>query len=144
MTDISHLFSGMRSSSSGLAAERVRMDVIARNIANSQTTRMPGTNKPYTRQVVEFAPILEKLASGETVANGVAVTGISDDNITPYELVNDEGHPHADADGFVSMPNVNATSEMADLMIAIRSYEANLKVQQSFIRMAERAIRLAQ
>ena len=74
MTDITNLFSGMRSSASGLSAERVRMDVIARNVANSQTTRMPGTTKPYTRQVVAFAPILERLANGETVANGVQVT----------------------------------------------------------------------
>ncbi len=144
MGSIENLFAGMRSSSSGLAAERVRMDVIARNIANSQTTRMPGTTKPYTRQVVEFAPILQRLSAGKTVANGVQVVGIRDDTATPYEVLMDPSHPHADADGFLSMPNVNATKEMADLMIAIRSYEANLKVQQSFVRMAERAIRLAQ
>ena len=144
MTDITNLFSGMRSSASGLSAERVRMDVIARNVANSQTTRMPGTTKPYTRQVVAFAPILERLANGETVANGVQVTGVTDDNESPYELIHDPGHPHADAQGFLAMPNVNATKEMADLMVAIRSYEANLKVQQSFVRMAERAIRMAQ
>ena len=144
MTELNNLFSGMRSSSSGLAAERVRMDVIARNIANSQTTRLPGTTEPYRRQVVEFAPIFERLANGSKVANGVQVTGVSPDNRTPFELLHDPSHPHADQDGFVSMPNVNATKEMTDLMVAIRSYEANLKVQQSFVRMAERAIRLAQ
>ncbi len=144
MGSIGNLFAGMRSSSSGLAAERIRMDVIARNIANSQTTRMPGTTQPYRRQVVEFAPLLQKMNDGSMVANGVQVTGISGDQVTPFEIIKDEGHPHADAEGLVSMPNVNATKEMADLMIAIRSYEANLKVQESFITMAERAIRLAQ
>lgn len=144
MGSIGNLFAGMRSSSSGLAAERQRMDVIARNIANSQTTRMPGTTEPYRRQVVEFAPILQRMNDGTTVANGVQVSGITGDFAAEFELVKDVGHPHADKDGFVSMPNVNATKEMADLMLSIRSYEANLKVQESFITMAERAIRLAQ
>jgi len=144
MGSIGNMFAGMRSSSSGLAAERVRMDVIARNIANSQTTRMPGTTDPYRRQVVEFAPIFQKLNDGKMVANGVQVTGITGDYAAQFDLVKDPGHPHADQNGFVSMPNVNATKEMADLMISIRSYEANLKVQESFITMAERAIRLAQ
>ena len=59
MSGINNLFDGMRASSTGLTAERIRIDVIARNIANSQTTRVPGTNDPYTRRVVQFAPILE-------------------------------------------------------------------------------------
>jgi flagellar basal-body rod protein FlgC len=120
------------------------MDVIARNIANSQTTRMPGTNEPYRRQVVAFAPILERLNNGNIVANGVRVSQISGDRAAPFEMIKEPGHAHADKDGYVTMPNVNATKEMADLMVAIRSYEANLKVQESFITMAERAIRLAQ
>ena len=144
MSSIGNLFAGMRSSSSGLTAERERMEVIARNIANSQTTRMPGTTEPYRRQIIQFAPILQKMNDGTIAANGVEVTGVKGDYSTPFELIKDDSHPHRDKDGFVAMPNVNATKEMADLMIAIRSYEANLKVQESFITMAERAIRLAQ
>lgn len=144
MSGINNLFDGMRASSTGLTAERIRIDVIARNIANSQTTRVPGTGEPYTRRVVQFAPILETLSSGQVIPRGVRVTGVEEDRVTPFELVKDPGHPHADSAGFVRMPNVNATKEMADLMSAMRTYDANLRVQQSFVRMAERALRLAQ
>ena len=144
MSGIGNLFGGMRASSSGLAAERVRIDTIARNIANAQTTRMPGTNEPYTRRVVEFAPILEKLTGGETVTRGVRVSAIIEDRTTPHDLIRDPSHPHANGDGYVEMPNVNPTKEMADLITAMRAYDANLRVQQSFVQMAERALRLAQ
>ncbi|MCZ6596392.1 MAG: flagellar basal body rod protein FlgC, partial [Planctomycetota bacterium] len=61
----------------------------------------------------------------------------------PMERTFDPGHPDADADGFVMFPNVNAVMEMADLITAMRAYEANLTVKESFLRMAERALQLA-
>ena len=140
---IKGLFSGMRASASGLAAERVRIDVIARNIANSQVTRTPDGG-PYRRQVVHFAPILEKLADGRVVESGVRVSGVHDDMSTPFEVIHDPGHPDADSSGNVRYPNVHATREMADLITAMRAYEANLSAQESFLRMAERALRLMQ
>jgi flagellar basal-body rod protein FlgC len=143
MDGISRLFSGMNASASGLSAERVRIDVIAANIANANTTNTP-SGGPYRRQLVHFEPILKRMTDGNYEAAGVRVSEIADDLKTPFERIYDPGHPDADGSGFVRMPNVNATREMADLMTAVRAYEANLSVQESFLQMAERALRLAQ
>jgi flagellar basal-body rod protein FlgC len=143
MDGIKRLFSGMHAASTGLSAERMRIDVIARNIANAQTTRTPGGG-PFRRQVVYFEPLLQRQADGSQVTAGVHVSGLGEDYTTPFERIYDPSHPDADGEGFVSMPNVNATREMADLISAVRAYEANLSVQESFIQMAERALRLAQ
>ena len=143
MEGIGQLFGGMRASASGLSAERVRIDVIAQNLANAETTRTP-SGGPYRRQVVHFEPILQKAASGKVETAGVRVTRVADDTTTPMEQVFDPGHPDADPSGFVTMPNVNATREMADLITAMRAYEANLSAQEAFVRMAEQALRLAQ
>jgi flagellar basal-body rod protein FlgC len=146
MDGIQNLFSGFRASASGMTAERVRMDVISKNLANAQTTRMPGEGdaRPYRRQVVHFAPILKELEGGQTDVRGVRVTEISGDFDSPFEEVYDPTHPDAGDDGVVRMPNVNTMKEMADLMTAVRSYEANLKSQDTFVKMAERALRMAQ
>ncbi len=145
MSGIRDLFSGFRASASGLTAERSRIDVIARNIANSRTTRMPGDGPvtPYRRQVLRFEPIMRRAANGTTINEGVRVAGIEFDNNTPFEEIHDPSHPDSDADGIVRLPNVNAMKEMADLITSVRSYEANLKAQESFVRMAEQALRLA-
>jgi flagellar basal-body rod protein FlgC len=143
MSNLGDVFRGFRISSSGLSAERTRINVIASNIANAHTTRMPGSEgpTPYQRQVVHFEPILERHA-GRVTPMGVRVTHVGHDNHTPFEEINDPSHPDA-VDGVVRYPNVNATKEMADLITAMRAYEANLKAQESFVRMAERALRIA-
>ncbi len=152
MDAIDRIFGGMHISATGLAAERARIDVIAQNIANAQTTRMPGTGGPYRRQVVYFAPILEREtraqgeahgAVGQNRVAGVRVSKVIDDTTTPFDLVNDPSHPHANEEGVVTYPNVNVTMEMADLITAVRAYEANLSVQESFFQMAQRSLRLA-
>ena len=143
MSGIEKLFSGMRASSSGLAAERARIDVIARNIANAQVTSTP-EGGPYRRQLVRFEPMLEELADGTAVSAGVRVGGIVPDLETPFEVIHDPSHPDADASGNVRLPNVNTAREMADMITALRAYEANLNAQESFVRMAERALRIAQ
>ena len=76
--------------------------------------------------------------------SGRLATKIALDTTTPFEILHDPSHPDADAQGNVAYPNVNATQEMADMILAMRSYEANLNVQDTFVRMAERALRLAQ
>jgi flagellar basal-body rod protein FlgC len=147
MDGIARLFSGMRASSSGLAAERRRIDVIAQNIAHANVTRMPDGSGPYRRQVVHFAPLVEGAGArreAPLAAGGVRVTAVADDRSSPFEEVHDPGHPDADERGMVRMPNVNTLREMADLITAVRAYEANLNAQESFVRMAERALRLAQ
>ena len=137
------IFSGMRIASTGLTAERTRIDVIARNIANAHTTHTP-EGGPYRRNVVHFEPLLRKTESGRMEVDGVRVSRVAPDTAAPFEQIHDPSHPDADARGMVLLPNVNATREMADLITAMRAYEANLTVQESFVRMAERALRLAQ
>ena len=141
---IQKLFSGLRIAASALGAERQRVDVIAKNIAFSSTTRMPDTGRPYRREVVHFAPILERAAGGEYDVQGVRVSKVEPDMRTPFEQLYDPGHPDSDANGIVLLPNVNSIKEMADLITALRAYEANLKVAESFEQMAERALRLAE
>ncbi len=144
MSGIRDLFSGMRASSSALAAERTRIDVISKNIANAEVTRMPDGSGPYRRQVVTFTPVLERALDGSSRPSGVTVSAVHPDTSTPFPILHDPGHRDADAEGNVTMPNVNVVSEMADLITAMRSYEANLNSQDGFVKMAERALRLAQ
>ena len=143
MDGIQRLFDGMRASSSGMAAERVRIDVVAKNLANAEVTSTPAGG-PYRREVVRFAPILRRTADGRKEVAGVHVAGIQQDHKTPFERVRIPGHPDADEHGWVTLPNVNPTMEMADLITAVRAYEANANAAESFTRMAERALRLAQ
>ncbi len=123
------LFRALEASASALTAERVRMEVASTNLANANTTRTP-EGGPYRRRVVFFAPLLEHLSaslSGGVVADraGVVVAGIAEDP-SPPRRVYDPGHPDADRDGFVALPNVNPVTEMADLMASARAYELNV------------------
>ncbi len=115
------LFDALNVSASGMSAERLRMDVIAANLANANTTR--GINgQPYRRQEVVLQ---ERSASFGEVLGGVMVAGIVDDP-TPPRRVYDPGHPDADKNGYVTMPNVNPVTEMVDLITSSRGYEANV------------------
>lgn len=138
------MFKGLRASASGMTAERTRIDTVAQNIANAQVTRMPDGSGPYRRQIVRFAPLVEKVAPGVSEIAGVRVVGIEPDSKTPFERVRMPGHPDADAEGYVALPNVDPTLEMADLIGAVRAYEANANAVDGFVRMAERALRIAQ
>ena len=137
------IFAATNISASGLSAERQRMEVVANNIANANATRSP-QGGPYRRQQVVFETALaEQLRGGRSGAGGagVQVVDIVDD---PSELprIFNPGHPDADAQGFVLMPNVQLPMEMVDLMTANRAYEANLKVLQAFRQQAETALTL--
>lgn len=131
------LFDAIDASASGLTAERMRMDVVSENLANAQTTR--GVDgQPYRRKTVVlqeadtsqngFAAALGN-AMGRR-ANGVQVVGIAED-AAPGRRVYDPGHPDADRDGYVTMPNVNSVTEMVDLITASRAYEANVTAMQT-------------
>jgi flagellar basal-body rod protein FlgC len=127
------LFGGLEISASGLTAERLRMDVTAENLANAQTTR--GANgQPYRRKEVvlqeapgSFGASLSRAMGGGAGASGggVQVAGVVEDS-SPLKRVYDPGHPDADAQGYVSMPNVDTVTEMVDLISASRAYEANV------------------
>lgn len=127
-------FSGMlgstQISASGLSAERMRMEVIANNIANANTTK-DINGQPFRRRQVVFATEFENAASGDARAAGVRVAGIAQDQ-SELPKVFRPGHPDADDDGYVAMPNVNLSNEMVDLITATRGYEANLKVLNAY------------
>jgi flagellar basal-body rod protein FlgC len=138
------ILAGTNISSSGLAAERLRMEVIANNIANAHSTRTLGGG-PFRRQDVVFAAALNgHLSAGAPGAEhlgGVQVIGVVED-LSELPRVYEPGHPDADTDGFVVMPNVFMPIEMVNLITASRAYEANLKVLQSFRQMADQSIAL--
>lgn len=144
MTGIKRLFTGMHIASSALRAERVRVDVIAKNIAHAGTTKMPDTGEPYRREVVRFEPDMTLDGNGNQTVRGLKAPQVEHDYTTPFEEVLDPGHPDANEEGIVRMPNVNAVREMADMITSLRAYEANLKVAENFERMAQRALRLAE
>jgi len=109
-------------SAQAILAERRRIQVITNNIANMNTTRTPeGT--PFRRQLTVM--IGQQLKANDPDSGGVHVTAVVDDP-TPFPQVCNPGHPDANADGYVTMPNVNPISETVDLLAAARSYEANV------------------
>ena len=128
--------SGLESTSSALQAERVRMAVASQNIANANTTKgIDG--KPYQRQQVVFESVM---AAHESGLNGidaqrVQVARIEKDQRAP-RLIPMPGHPDADENGMVAMPNVNIHEEMADMIVSSRAYEANLAVVRNARSMA--------
>jgi flagellar basal-body rod protein FlgC len=134
-------------SASGLSAERLRMEVVANNIANAFSTRSL-QGGPYRRQEVVFAAVLgdqiqaARRGSPSTGLGGVEVAGIVEDP-TDFFRVYNPGHPDADRNGYVLMPNVHLPAEMVNLITASRAYEANLKVLQAFRQSAEQALTLA-
>jgi flagellar basal-body rod protein FlgC len=134
------MFDALNVSATGLTAERLRMDVTAENLANAQTTR-GADGQPYRRKEVVLAEAqnggfgsqLAKAMGGTGAAGspgGVEVQSITED-ANPGKLVYDPGHPDANADGYVQMPNVDTVAEMVDLITASRGYEANVTAMQT-------------
>jgi flagellar basal-body rod protein FlgC len=128
--------SSLRISGSGLTAERTRLDTIARNIANAQTTRTEDGG-PYRRQLTIF----ESIPASESEAGGVRISEVIP-STEEMVKVHNPSHPHADANGDVTMPNVNIVQEMVDMVAATRAYEANTGVAHATKSMISRAIEL--
>jgi flagellar basal-body rod protein FlgC len=133
-------------SASGLRAERLRLDVIASNLANASTTRT-AEGGPYRRRNVvfvseplesDFASTIEAL-SEECAREGVRVADVVEDS-SPPRMVFEPGHPDANAEGFVAYPNVNPVAETVDLLAATRAYEVNVQAVNATKRMAEAAL----
>jgi flagellar basal-body rod protein FlgC len=138
----SNLFSGAFISASGMAAERMRMEVVANNIANANSTRS-ADGGPYRRQQLVFSAVLGQANGSETPngLGGVTVLGTEPD-MSDFEWVFNPGHPDSGKDGKVAMPNVKLANEMVDLITASRGYEANLKAMTSYKQMVEQTLRL--
>ncbi len=134
-----NLISGIDVSASALTAQKSRLDVVAQNIANAQTTRT-ANGGPYQRQVVSFETelIRNQGASGAGLQS-VRVAQVTTDR-TPGQQIYNPQHPDASAEGLVTMPNVNLSQEMVDLITASRTYEANLSVVKSARQMAMRTL----
>ena len=136
----------MSISASALTATRLRMDVIAENIANIDTTRTE-YGDPYRRKYVvfqersndrDFATFFNR---ARQAPRGVRVVGIGRD-MSEFKLDHNPSHPDADEDGFVRLPNVEVVQEMTDMMAAVRSYEANITALNAFKDMATKALEI--
>jgi flagellar basal-body rod protein FlgC len=142
-------FDALQISSSGLSAQRLRMNLISANLANVNTTHTP-EGGPYRRKDPIFAAKAPGSSFRDMLRNRqkeflkeVAVVGIVEDSRPPLEKY-DPTHPDADAKGYVAMPNINLMEEMVDMMSATRSYEAGVTAIQSAKDMALKALEIGQ
>lgn len=133
------LFRAAGISRSGLTAERLRMEVTANNIANAYATRSPAGG-PFRRQDVVFASLLPDQANRQQLGGVVAEEVVDDPS--PFPVVSMPGHPDADANGDLRLPNVDIPTEMVNLVTASRAYEANVRAAQSFLQMSQQALSL--
>lgn len=158
-------------SASGLYSQRLKMDTVASNIANLNTTRNEkGEAIPYVKKNVVFQTTYKEalerpelpsggyrpgmssagnnmlLKGGVTYDNGKPVNGVTVEQISeskdPYKMVYEPGHPDADENGFVKMPNINAVTEMMDMMTAARAYESNITSIESAKSMIRSAMKI--
>jgi flagellar basal-body rod protein FlgC len=140
-------FSSMRVSASGLEAQMKRMNTISSNIANAETTRGPDGG-PYRRKDAIFEATADRESFGEILADkmdeqvqGVLVSDIHEDTSGP-RMVYNPSHPDANPDGYVAMPNVNTVHEMANMISAQRSYEANVTAMGAAKAMAQKSLEI--
>ncbi len=142
-------FSSMRVSASGLDAQTKRMNTISSNIANAETTRGVGPNNgPYRKKDPILGAQTDRESFGEILDNaldenvqGVQVMDIAEDTRAPRMVYNPH-HPDANTDGYVAMPNVNPVEEMANMISAQRSYEANITALGAAKAMAQKALEI--
>lgn len=136
---------------SGLSAQRYRMDIIAENVANANTTRT-ADGSPYVRKVVTFAQKEDQTTFSRVLdermdnysGKGVKVSGVYEDKGTPMNMVYDPSHPDADENGYVTYPNVNIITEMTNLIDASRAYEANATAFNASKSMALKGLEMGQ
>ena len=141
-----NFLSAMEISSSGMAAQRFRMNIISSNIANAQTTRTP-EGGPYRRRSVVFGALPAARTFEEVLRNEVKpgdplhvkVLGVAVDERPPI-LKYDPGHPDSNEEGYVAFPNIDPVEEMVNLMLASRSYQANVAAFNATKSMALRAL----
>ena len=130
----SNLFSTIDIATSGLRAYNRQMKIIGSNMANIQTTDA-GNGQPYRRLIAEFE------AQTDNGAGGVSIKDIVRDQ-SPFQQVLKPGHPDADENGYVSMPNVNWATEMVNLNAASRAYQANAAILKRYQKMVESSLEL--
>ena len=141
------ILSGMRVSSSGMAAQRMRLNTIQSNIANVNTTRTP-EGGPYRRKDVVFESMPDAKSFGEILTTApqkdierVQVTDIVSDRKAPM-MKYEPDHPDANEEGYVAYPNINITEEMTNMIMATRAYEANVAAMNATKDMAMTSLEL--
>ena len=143
-------FNAMDISTTGIIAQRYRMNVVAENLANVESTRT-ASGGPYRRKQIvisavdwtmPFLDVLMGVQDAMPTLSGTRVTGIVEDP-TPFKRVHRPGHPDADKGGYVTMPNVNPILEMSDILLATRAYEANITAFSTAKSMIAKAMELA-
>ncbi|MCD4687969.1 MAG: flagellar basal body rod protein FlgC [Desulfuromonadaceae bacterium] len=139
------IFTSMQISSSALSAQRTRLNVISSNLANVGTTRT-SEGGPYRKRQVVFQSSNESFAkhldnANEQGIHGVKVAGIQVSQ-APLRTIYEPGHPDADENGMVQLPNVNTMEEMVDMMSTTRTYDANASAIQAAKRMALKALEI--
>lgn len=136
-----NLIAGIDITAGALNATKTRLDIVAQNIANAQTTRM-ATGGPYQRKIVSFDTELVRRTGGTGAPLQTVRVGAITNDRTPGQRVFNPQHPDAGEDGIVVMPNVNLAYEMVDLITASRAYEANLSVVKNARQLAMRALEI--
>ncbi len=142
------MFAGINISASGLTAQRLRMDIIADNIANVNTTETEeGT--PYRRKLPVFKErsksftdiFKNNISIEQNNMNGVEVAAIKEDS-SPFKMAYRPQHPDANEEGYLALPNIDITSEMVDMIEASRAYEANVTALNTSKNMAMKALEI--
>ncbi len=142
------MFSSMEASASGLTAQRLRLDLIASNLANAESTRTE-SGEVYRRKVALFSPRNNNRGNFKNVlfsqmssnSSGVHVIGVVEDQ-SSLRRVYSPGHPDSDDNGYVTYPNVDVVTEMVDMMSATRSYEANVTSIEAAKTMMQKALNM--
>jgi len=142
---IDALFNTIKISGSGTRAQRLRMDTIASNLANINSTRT-AEGGPYKRKVPVFEEVFDQtletdLDPKRDIFNGVMVSGVVPAQ-NCFKQVYDPGHPDANNDGYLTVPNINSMEEMVNLIDSSRAYEANLSVSRNTRQMINDTIAL--
>ncbi len=142
-----NLFTAMEIASSGLSAQRTRMNALASNLANARTTRTE-EGGPYRRKdpVFKAVAMADQTRGNARTAAGEASYLVKVDKIqedqSPPQLVYDPAHPDADEQGYVALPNINVVEEMVNLITASRAYESGVTALQSIKGMARAALNI--
>lgn len=132
---IEGMFNTINIATSGLRAYNRKMELIGSNVANMQTTDA-GNGQPYRRLVADF--------KAEQIKNGVGGVELGDVKEDPsdFQYILDPGHPNADENGYVAMPNVSLAREMIDLNVASKAYQANASILKRYQKMMENSLEL--
>ncbi len=146
---MSDFFTALNVSSAGLSVQRTRINITSSNLANVETTRTP-EGGPYRKRtaIVAAIPVSESFGSvmGHEINDKISmaqVTHVERDDAAP-QLVYKPGHPDANENGMVAMPNVNAVEEMVDMLSASRGYEANVSAIRAIKAMAQTALEIGE